>query len=255
MLRYPGSRGAVEPPSRVVVGHPDTITITTTNTNTDRSDRVAIKTVVSVGGGVLAAAVVAIRAGRGAGSLPVEVRAVLPGDELLADAGVVSTQAVRIAAPPEQVWPWLVQMGYGRGGWYAIDRLERLIGAGDFLTGGSATSIVPELQHLAVGDRVPMSATVHLVVARLEAPRVLVLVLPTGPLAWVWSFVLTPDGDGTRLVVRTRTAARAMWMRPAVPVLDAGHLVMQAVQLRRLRGRVESAVSGHMGDDRGVQPR
>jgi hypothetical protein len=194
-----------------------------------------------VSGSLLAAAVVAIRSGRRAGSSPLEVAAVWPGDELLPAADVVSTHTVRIAAPPEAVWPWLVQMGYGRGGWYAIDRLERWIGAGDFLTGGSATRIVPELQDLALGDRVPMSPTVHLFVAHLQAPRALVLVLPAGPLAWVWAFVLTLDGDGTRLSVRTRSAARSAWLRPLVPLVDVGHLVMQSVQLRRLRRRVEEA--------------
>lgn len=162
------------------------------------------------------------------------------GALLMAD--VVSPHAVRIAAPPEAAWPWLVQMGYGRGGWYAIDRLERWIGAGDLLTGGSVTRIVPELQDLTLGDRVPMSPSVHLLVAHLEAPRALVLVLPTGPLAWVWSFVLVPDGEGTRLSVRTRSSARVAWLRPTVPLLDAGHLVMQGVQLRRLRRRAEQAV-------------
>jgi hypothetical protein len=216
---------------------------------------VATRTAWLVGGGVLAVAVVAIRAGRRAGSLPSEVATVWPGDELLPDAAVVSTHTVRIDAPPGAVWPWLVQMGYGRAGWYAIDRLERLLGAGEFLTGGSATRIIPELQELTAGDRVPMSRTLHLVVAQLEAPRALVLVLPAGPLAWVWAFVLIPDGGGTRLTVRTRTAARTGWMRPMVPALDAGHLVMQAVQLRRLRRRVESARPGHVGGDRGMQAR
>jgi hypothetical protein len=215
---------------------------------------VATRAALVVGGGVLAT-VVAIRAGRRAGSLPSEVAAVWPGDELLPDAGVVSTHTVRIEAPPGAVWPWLVQMGYGRAGWYAIDRLERLIGAGDFLTGGSATRIIPELQDLTVGDRVPLSRTSYLVVARLEAPRALVLVLPAGPLRWVWAFVLIPDGGGTRLTVRTRTAARSGWMRPVVPALDVGHLVMQAVQLRRLRRRVESARPGDVGGHRGVQTR
>jgi len=205
---------------------------------------VATRTVLTIGGGLLAAVVVAIRSGRRAGSLPSEVTAAWPGDELLPDAGVVSTHTVRIAAPPGAVWPWLVQMGYGRGGWYAIDRLERWIGAGDFLDGGSARRIVPELQDLALGDRVPMSPTVHLVVAHLDPPRALVLVLPDRPIAWVWSFVLSPDGDGTRLSVRTRTAARVGWLRPVVPLLDAGHLVMQGVQLHRLRRRVERVGAG-----------
>lgn len=199
------------------------------------------RTTSALSAGLFAAAVVAIRSGRRAGSSPLEVAAVWPGDELLPTADVVSTHSVRIAAPPEAVWPWLVQMGYGRGGWYAIDPLERWIGAGDFLTGGSATTVVPELQELSLGDRVPMSPTVHLLVAHLEAPRALVLALPAGPLAWVWAFVLAPDGDGTRLSVRTRSSARAAWLRPLVPLLDVGHRVMHSVQLRHLRRRVEQA--------------
>jgi hypothetical protein len=210
-----------------------------------------MRTVVAVGGGLLVSAVVAIRAGRRVGSLPSEVAAVWPGDELLPDAEVVTTHTVRIDAPPEAVWPWLVQMGYGRGGWYAIDRLERWIGAGDFLTGGSAARIVPELQDLAPGDRVPMSPTVHLVVAHLEAPRALVLVLPDAPLAWVWAFVLAADDGGTRLSVRTRSAARVGWLRPAIPMVDVGHLVMQQVQLRRLRRRVEAAKPGSVSTTAG----
>jgi hypothetical protein len=200
-------------------------------------------------GAAAAAAVGLVRAGRTLGALPSEVVAALPGDEVDPAATSVTTRAVRIAAPPAAVWPWLVQMGYRRGGWYAIDALERLIGAGDFLTGGSAERIVPELQDLAVGDRVALNDRAYLVVAQLEAPRVLVLVLPSGPLAWVWSFSLHPvppadDEDGpaaTRLVVRCRNGARVGWVRPVLPLLEAGHLVMEMVQLQRLRRRVETA--------------
>lgn len=206
-----------------------------------------------LGGTAIGATVAALRVGRSAGALPSEVAAVLPGDGLLAGATTVSTQAIRLPAGPQDVWPWLVQMGYGRGGWYAIDRLERWIGAGDFLTGGSAERIVPELQQLAVGDRVPMSDRLYLSVARLEPPHVLVLVLPPGGLGWVWTFVLRPmwrAGDdrtgpptGTRLLVRTRMAAHTPWLRAVVPLLDVGHLVMQSVQRRRIRDRVDAAVS------------
>ena len=110
------------------------------------------------------------------------------------------------------------------------------------MVGGSADRIVPELQDLAVGDRVALSDRAHLVVAHLEAPRALVLVLPGGPLAWVWSFTLHGDGP-TRLVVRCRTGARTRWVRPLMPLLEAGHLVMEVVQLHRLRARVEAASS------------
>ncbi len=203
--------------------------------------------------GAAAAAVAGlVRAGRTVGALPTEVVAVLPGDEVDTSASsstAVTTRAITIDAPPEEVWPWLVQMGYQRGGWYAIDALERLIGAGDFLTGGSADRIVPELQDLEVGDRVALNDRVYLVVAHLDAPRALVLVLPNGPLAWVWSFTLHPVPSpseergrrATRLVVRCRTGARDGWVRPLLPVLEAGHLVMEVVQLQRLRRRVEAA--------------
>ena len=202
-------------------------------------------------GAATAAVVGLVRAGRTLGALPTEVVAALPGDEVDPEATAATTRAIRIDATPEAVWPWLVQMGYQRGGWYAIDALERLIGAGDFLTGGSADRVVPELQDLAVGDRVALNDRAYLVVAHLDAPRALVLVLPGGPLAWVWSFTLHPvpspsDDDppsATRLVVRCRTGAREGWVRPLLPLLEAGHLVMEVVQLQRLRRRMEAA--GH----------
>lgn len=191
---------------------------------------------------------VVTRLGRNAGATPSEVGAVLPGDGIAPQVRRVSTRAVPIAAPPAAVWPWLVQMGYRRGGWYAIDALERTLGVGDFVTGGSADRVVPELQDLAVGDRVPLSEYLHLVVAHLDAPRSLVLVLPGGPLVWVWSFNLFPvlpeDGGaepvGTRLVVRTRMGARAGWTRALLWPLEVGHLVMEQVQLHRVRRRIET---------------
>ena len=196
-----------------------------------------------------AAVVGLVRAGRTLGALPTEVVAALPGDDVDPEATAVTTRAIRIDAPPAAVWPWLVQMGYQRGGWYAIDALERLIGAGDFLTGGSADRVVPELQDLAVGDRVALNDRAYLVVAHLDVPQALVLVLPSGPLAWVWSFTLNPvpspgaddAPSATRLVVRCRTGARDSWVRPLLPLLEAGHLVMEVVQLQRLRRRIETA--------------
>lgn len=199
-------------------------------------------TIAAIGAGGALVATLLVRAGRHLGASPSEVAARLPGDGTDPAATAVTTRAIEIPAPPSEVWPWLVQMGYRRGGWYAIDALERLIGAGDFLTGGSAERIVPELQDLAVGDRVALNDRAHLVVAHLDAPRSLVLVLPGGPLAWVWSFNLH-GGPHTRLIVRCRTGARAGWMRPLLPLLEAGHLLMELVQLRRLRARVAGATS------------
>lgn len=187
--------------------------------------------------------IAAVGAARRLGATDDEVAAALPGDELEPDPSIVTTRAATFAAPPERVWPWLVQMGYRRGGWYSIDPFERLIGAGDFLTGWSADRVVPELQDLALGDRVPLNERLSLVVAGFDPPRSLVLVLPDAPLTWVWSFTLREQRLGaqvaTRLLVRTRLGARRGWVRPLLAPLEAGHAVMEAVQLVRLRRRVE----------------
>jgi hypothetical protein len=91
----------------------------------------------------------------------------LPGDELVPDADFAQTMAVTIEAPPSQVWPWLLQMGYGRAGWYSYDAIDML--------GHSARQIVPELQGLEVGQRVPVAPDIGFQVAVLEPERALVL--------------------------------------------------------------------------------
>ena len=153
-----------------------------------------------------------------------------------------------IDAPPEAVWPWLVQMGFDRGGWYAIDVLEKAFGVGRFATGWSARRVEPSLQGLAVGDRMPLSRSMWLDVVTLDAPRELVLVLPPGRLAWTWRFLLDPvDGARTRLTIVTelavparRPASRAL-ARVAFRVFDVGHGGMEAVQLRTLARRIPAA--------------
>jgi len=159
-------------------------------------------------------------------------------------------RTVVVAAPPAAVWPWLVQMGFDRGGWYAVDALEKAFGVGRFATGWSARRVEPTLQDLAVGDRVPLSRRRWLEVEVLDAPRELTLVLPPGPLRWTWRFTLAPDGpDGatTRLGVETllslpapgplgRAAVRVAWR-----AFDVGHGAMEAVQLRTIAGRAAAA--------------
>ena len=86
------------------------------------------------------------------GARPGEVSMKLPGDELLADAGLVSTRAVTIDAPPAAIWPWLVQMGSGRGGAYTYDWIENLLG----LHMHSARQVLPQFQDLEVGDELPL---------------------------------------------------------------------------------------------------
>ena len=83
------------------------------------------------------------------GATPQEVLRPLPGDELVERPTFNATRAITIHASPEQIWPWLVQVGVKRAGWYSYDFLDNFMRP-------SADRIIPELQHTAVGDLVPM---------------------------------------------------------------------------------------------------
>jgi hypothetical protein len=130
-----------------------------------------------------------------------EFARVMPGDALIADPTDMSMLAVTVNAPPENIWPWLVQIGYQRGGLYSYDWLDRLFG---FLDRPSATRILPEFQHLAVGDKVPWGRSgTELTVALVEPLRALALSYEEQGFTWVWQFGLYPaDEQHTRFVTR-----------------------------------------------------
>lgn len=108
--------------------------------------------------------------------------------------------AITIEASPGDIWPWLVQLGYQHGGLYSYDWLDRLFG---FLDRPSATRVLPEFQHLAVGDTVSLGPRGELTVAALEPLRALVFSYNAHGFEWVWQFGLYPlDKDRTRLVTR-----------------------------------------------------
>lgn len=121
----------------------------------------------------------------------------LPGDDLVTAPRLQSTRAISIDAPPEKVWPWVVQMGIHRAGFYTHDRVERLMFHARYVDGKhSATRIHPELQNLEVGDLVPYGGGVYARVTQLEPARHLV----AGE-----AFVLRPlPGNRTRLLIRYR---------------------------------------------------
>ena len=98
---------------------------------------------------------------------PDEADRVLPGDDILPDARITDTRGITIDAPPSAVWPWLVQMGFGRGGWYSYDVID--------MKGSSADHVLPDHQHLEVGDLVPVSPDAGFVVKALDPGRSLVL--------------------------------------------------------------------------------
>jgi hypothetical protein len=106
------------------------------------------------------------------GTIDDEPDGALPGDELVPNAKLCATHAVSIDAPVEQVWPWLVQIGQGRGGFYSYEFIENALGADIHNT----DQILPEFQDLKVGDQVPLAqGGFGIPVAILDAPRTLVL--------------------------------------------------------------------------------
>ena len=177
-----------------------------------------------------------------------EVEKRLPGDELESVTGYrpISTRAITIDAPPHEVWPWLVQMGSGRAGFYSHDWVERLL----FVTygeGGSATRIHPEWQELRLGDRVPFSRFNTVPVTMIDPPHCLV--------AGEWLVLeSTANGSQTRLIARTRggwleplvlkvpLVGRLVW--PLAVLIDRGplellHHYMESEMLRGIKQRVE----------------
>jgi hypothetical protein len=166
-----------------------------------------------------------------------EAAAELPGDDLLADAGIVSTRAIEIGAPPDAVWPWLMQMGPGRGGVYTYDWIENLLGLGVH----SVDKILPEFQDLTIGDAQQLGKKGPMLrVAVLEPERALVLRSDDGN--WVWAFALDGRGARTRLVSRNRiaTPGASGWSRALYRyVMEPGSLVMERKMLLGIRQRAE----------------
>ena len=171
------------------------------------------------------------------GATPEEVSGKLPGDELLSDPDVTSTRAVTIDAPAEAVWPWLVQMGSGRGGAYTYDRIENLLG----LDMHSADEILPQFQDLKVGDELPLGPNRPLMRVEVCDPeRALVIRIADG--SWVWIFALAAEGGRTRLISRNRIAS------PGAPppvrlfnllVMEPGSLIMERKMLLGIKQRAE----------------
>jgi hypothetical protein len=210
---------------------------------------------------------------------PDEASMGLPGDELVPDGETLLTRGITIAAPPEAVWPWLVQMGYGRAGWYSYDRFD--------MKGSSSDVIRPELQSLAIGDLLPTDPDGGFEVRLLEPNRALVvfidaalveaqrgaqaegisstetpglaasgrfLELASPPdFAVSWAFVLQPAGPGdTRLIERTcgRFGAQTGASKALLPLMGFGVFVMMRKQLLGIRERAEraSAAYYHQGE-------
>jgi hypothetical protein len=173
------------------------------------------------------------------GAAPADLTRVMAGDALLEHPTYTGTTAITIDAPPEDVWPWLVQIGYQRGGLYSYDWLDRLFG---YLDRPSATRILPEFQNLAVGDRIPMGNGPAWPVAVLDPRRALVLDMRNlGPFDWVWQFGLyAVDGNRTRLVSRSSVRTRTVWAGLGTHIIEPAGFIMTRRMLLGIKQRAES---------------
>jgi hypothetical protein len=175
-----------------------------------------------------------------------EAGAALAGDDLIAHPGLTATRAISIGAPAGQVWPWIAQLGQGRGGFYSYDFLENLIGCDIH----SADRIGPEWQHVQAGDQVWLAPQVALAVAGVERGKSLVLRggVPMGntrpPYDFTWAFVLNDaPGGATRLLVRERYGYTQPWARALVEPVEIVSFVMSQKMLRGIRDRAERSAA------------
>jgi hypothetical protein len=205
------------------------------------------------------------------GVAPEEATKSLPGDEIVGAGETLLTRGLTINARPEAVWPWLIQMGYGRAGWYSYDQLD--------MKGRSADAIRPEFQSLAIRDLIPTHPSGGFEVKVLDPRRALVVYLDGAlveeqakahaerisvretpglaasdrflrtasppDFAMSWAFVLEPVGLGqTRLIerVRGRFGPATTGSQMTLPLMGFGVFVMMRKQMLGIRDRVEQEV-------------
>jgi hypothetical protein len=200
----------------------------------------------AVGGAIAAYSVLARRWQLRWGATGLEAGEELPGDDLITRPDLTATRAITVGVPPDQVWPWIAQIGQGRGGFYSYDFLENLAGCDIH----SANQIVPEWQDLEVGDPVMLTPEVALTVALLDRGEFLVLRggVTMGnsapPYDFTWTFALRAEPSGTtRLVVRERYAYTRPWARLLVEPAEAVSFVMSQKMLRGIRDRAERSAA------------
>lgn len=182
-----------------------------------------------------------------------ELAAVLPGDELIRDGVPRTIRALTIEAPVSAVWPWLAQIGEGRGGFYSYALLERAVGAHIY----NANRIHPEWQDLHVGDSIWLARRygegARQIVTLVEPESHLLLTSPadfdrvqrSGTASGGWAFYLRRSEGRTRLI------ARGSGRLVGTPWFDIAHFVMERRMMCGIRDRAEQT-HGHVSVHHGV---
>lgn len=159
-----------------------------------------------------------------------EVDRRMPGDEIVVNPTFVATRAVTIHADPGRIWPWIVQIGYKKAGFYSWDFLDN---------GGipSTRRVIPEYQDLRVGDRIPLSDDDSALVSVLETNEYLVLVFEPDTLGtWAWGLYEGEAGT-TRLVTRLRVRTASFFSRL---MLEYFEIIMMRKHMLGIRDRAEA---------------
>lgn len=162
----------------------------------------------------------------------------MPGDSLVRDPLEVTTRAITVDAWPAHVWPWLAQMGNGRGGLYSYDCLDRIFG---ILDGPSSDTIISGLPEIRSGDTIPVGGSTGWPVALAKPNELLLLDIHQNGVHVTWAFALNPiSRTETRLVTRVRARLPNRWILPLqIAVLDPAEFLMVRRQLIGLRDRAE----------------
>ncbi|MDR3584519.1 MAG: hypothetical protein P4L59_04255 [Desulfosporosinus sp.] len=174
------------------------------------------------------------------GATDQEVKQSMPGDQLSLHPEFFATRAITITGSPEEIWPWLIQMGYGRAGYYGFDILENL---GSSKGIRSADRILPEFQQFKVGDEVPISSVAHMVFVAIEPNRYVIWTGTNHQGSFIWA--LYPlDQSHTRLVSRIRWSFH--WTQPRLLALDlftefTDHIAVREI-LQGVKRRVENQI-------------
>jgi hypothetical protein len=189
------------------------------------------------------------------GATDKEINGSLPGDDIIINPKWQYTQAITVGVPAEKVWPWLVQIGQGRGGFYSYQALENLLGCNIH----NADRIIPEFQHLEAGEnillhpKIPVPVTLvepgHAIVLHYDTRAGLTPIPGTKTVDYFESTWLFYIGNKDENTVRLISRFRIDYSHSMRNKISYGYFVepisstMQQKMLRGIKKRAEAAIN------------